>query len=1174
MSDLHNPRHSTQRPSALSPAPLPDGHTVAQTTRAVGALLARRGAPDPLRRHALELAASMEGWRAGPTLTAAACLHEAVAQGFVTPAEVADLAGAEAARLCVLYRDHIAAPPLPQWSAWRGRPEALKRVRLYAAAYAEPALALLCAAHMWHGVVSGLTESHGPRDGAEATAEAFVTSLSPQRGEVQSVLLPLLDMLGMRDLRDDLNRYPGALAQPVDQEEPSADEHRQFFARLQETLAPLLHGALHGGGAGGGAGGDEATALLIPHRGAFARTERSQSAERGGIHQAAYYAEVLVPTTADCYRLLQRLHSRPHLLRPIEGAILDSVARCSRTGHRSLQTTLAPTRGQIGRITLQIVTPTMRHVNRWGVAAFYFTGQRAALEEAATAAGVLDELPSDYADAWWHAGRAAAPRIDAAPPGSLPGEKQPAGADKANADKTGADAQVVVFSPLGEPFAFDPGSTVVDYAYSVHSELAEQCVRFFVNGDAVEPATVLRHMDLVALEHSPRAPGPTEAWLHAARTKKARTRIRRYLRRQSQGAGEGQQIMEGRLRVLEEHYGFHVPDHHVDEAVARTARQMNLTSAQELLAEVASGRVHADRFLHTLFADEIVRRLEIPRELRVRPDRIALAQCCRPRPGDDVVGLPYRRNGDVSRLTVHKAGCPRLLLDSGGGLAEQHPLRWRLRATHKIAAHLDLSARDEDGLLGDALQAIYAIAPRVTLFKTDASARRGIARLRFSLEADCQESMDELADRLRRLPGREVSAVRQLAILPSEQEGLHDDATGAANPYSRLPVHDPTMFFGRTRELEEISQAVDHNAAWFVLRGQKRVGKTSLLLHLQKHAWEPHVAVCAFVDLQAVASLAHANIFYEIASAVYLDLENDPRVAAFGAPTRSLFAEHAPHRLADYLDAVRQRLGTRRLVVLIDEFSRTTDLLLAGDFPRDFFDQWRSLLRLAGDTISFVTVIQQKSYDRAQQTTRMQLDSPLGHAVDISGELVLKPLDATDARRLIEWPMRNFMDYAAGAAEHVLHLTGGNPFVIQAFCNKLVGHMTLQGTRTATLEDVNSVAELFMHPMESLFAHMLDLAPKHTDHLITCMARLAEAKRGQAVDGESGGDKLGDADAPITLAQMRAAVTDTSPAAQERILAELCANDLLVQCGPAEWRFTSILFRRWLARNGALMIGA
>ncbi len=923
-------------------------------------------------------------------------------------------------------------------------------------------------------------------------------------------------------------------------------------------LAPLLADGLHASMVTGNPPVAQ-HATLLARAAPFSLVDRTPSAvetggERGSAQQS-YYAEVLVESVADCYRLLQRLHSRPELLRPIDGGVVDSTARCAANGHRSLQTTLAvQKRGLSGRIILQIVTPTMRQVNRWGAASFYFTGQRALLEQ--TIANVRDRGPADdpfgpYSDAWWYARRAFASQIDALAPGALPETTHTPEAPEGE----GAPTPVIVFSPLGEPFAFAPGSTVVDYAYSVHSDLAEQCSRFLVNGEAVEPATVLRHLDLVALEHSQRAPGPTMAWLNAARTKRARTRIRRFLRRQSQGANDGQQIVDGRLRALEEHYGFHVPDHRVDEAVARAARQLKLASSQELLAEVAAGRLHADRFLHALFAEEIVRRLELPRALRVRPDRIALAQCCRPRPGADVVGLPVRRNGILTRITVHRTDCPQLLLPEGGARAEQHPLRWRLRATQKMAVHLDLSARDDDGLLGDALQAIYGCAPRVTLFKTDAAARRGIARLRFSLEADCQETMDELADRLRRLPGREVSAVRQLALSPSEQEALHADATGAANPYSRMPVHDPTMFFGRTHELEEISQAVDHNTAWFVLRGQKRVGKTSLLLHLRNHAWEPHVAVCAFVDFQAVPSLAHANVFYEVAAAVHMDLESDPRVASLGAPVRAHFAEHAPRRLAAYLTALRQRLGTRRLVVLIDEFSRTTDLLLAGELPSDFFDQWRSLLMLVGDTVSFVTVIQQKTYDQAQETTRAQLSSPFWQVHEMADTLSLKPLASDDARRLIEWPIRNFVDYTPGVAEHVHELTGGSPFVIQAFCNKLVGYLTMQGTRTATRVDVDAVAESFMQPMESLFAHLLDLAPGRADRLITEMARLAEA--GHA----------GDVDAPLTWAQISTRVTDIPPATQRRTLAALCANDVLTECAPDAWCFTSKLFRRWLARN-------
>ncbi|MCB0135175.1 MAG: bifunctional (p)ppGpp synthetase/guanosine-3',5'-bis(diphosphate) 3'-pyrophosphohydrolase, partial [Caldilineaceae bacterium] len=96
--------------------------------------------------------------------------------------------------------------------------------------------------------------------------------------------------------------------------------------------------------------------------------------------------------------------------------------------------------------------------------------------------------------------------------------------------------RLYVFSPQGQLLPFDRGSTVVDFAYHVHSDLAEQCRRFTVNGRQVEPSAVLHHLDIVELEHDVKAPGPNRLWLLAAHTSRARSAIERYLKRQGAGA--------------------------------------------------------------------------------------------------------------------------------------------------------------------------------------------------------------------------------------------------------------------------------------------------------------------------------------------------------------------------------------------------------------------------------------------------------------------------------------------------------------------------------------------------------------------------------------------------------------------------------------------------------------
>lgn len=1078
------------------------------------------GIPEALRRHALEVGGLLAEWGADAGLVQAGMLHEIVYQGLIEPDAVRASAGSRVAELCIFYAQ-VASQTPP--TGWRGHPRSLRRTRIFAAAYQQPEVALLCAAHMWHSVVfpgsgSALARNVSPRSPSSPSGPSHgtPTSLALSRADVGSVLLPVLEMLGLGELRHQLEDHPAAAATLGSTWLQDAGAEAAALARtLEDALLPQQ---------------PQAT-VLLRYRPVLERAsngdrpgapaDQRSNLDRGAVQQS-FAIRVIVPTIAACYQALEIVH---HLHRPIEGAVQDTTPIAQVNGYRSLRTAVVTqSGGSPVRLHIEIVTPEMDLVNRWGVAAFIFDWLRSQLGAAAD--------DKAWESAWWQGAASLREAIRATPMGAL------------------ADS-VLVFSPRGELFVFQRGSTVVDFAYSVHSDLAEQCQRFFINGETVEPATVLRHLDLVELEHSPRAPGPTLAWLNAARTKRARTRIRRYLRRQSEGVGAGQRILQERLHTLEEYYGFHIADHRVEEATTRTSRQQGMVSAADFLAQIAVGRASADRLLHPLFAEELVRRIDIPRALRLRPHQLTLAQCCKPRPGDDIVGLPNQRSGVVTRMTVHTQRCPSFLGLSATARAAALPLRWRLRSTERTLAQIDMTARADDGLLGMVLATIYSVLPRVTLIKVDASARRGTARLRFSLESEAEETIEEIADALRRLPGHEVSAVRVLALPPSEQEALQAEGQASSNPYSRMPVHDPTMFFGRRAELERVNEWLHNNVSCVWLRGQKRVGKTSLLLHLKNHFWDSREAICAFVDFQLISNLAQANIFYEVASAVHADLERDPRVAGLGAPERALFAQDPPQRLLAYLRLVQQRLGARRLVILLDEFSRITDLYLGGQIAADFFQQWRGLLQAAGRGCVFVTVVQQKTFERMVEYMRTQRDDPCWHVLELGETLQLKPFEDDDARRLIEWPMRNFVDYSPQMVERVRRLTGGSPFLIQAFCNKLVAQMAREGLSEIETAQVSDVIEEFMQPSESLFAHLLDVTHGLANFVVTHLALAA---------GE-------DDERIFAWEEVQRLAPEASPATLRRTLDQLCASHVLVQVDAEQWRFTSSLFQRWLARN-------
>jgi hypothetical protein len=363
------------------------------------------------------------------------------------------------------------------------------------------------------------------------------------------------------------------------------------------------------------------------------------------------------------------------------------------------------------------------------------------------------------------------------------------------------------------------------------------------------------------------------------------------------------------------------------------------------------------------------------------------------------------------------------------------------------------------------------------------------------------------------------------------------------------------MFFGRSRELSTILHWLRAGVGNIWLLGQKRVGKTSLLLHLKKVFLPEQGFVLAFVDFQLLGNMATASIFYEVANAICQELQADPRVGDLHPPERALFEQQPAAQLILYLRSLESHLGASRLVILLDEFSRTSDAYLQGNLARDFFDGWRGMLQAVTPGISFITVVQQQTYNSLSQRAQQGAGDPSWHLMELGEKVLLKSLEPEEVHRLIEWPMRNFVEFTAGTVASIAQLTGGNPFLIQAFCFKLAAHMTSQDRRQVEPADVEAVRQEFLLPTESVFAHFLDMIKGIGNQISQQLAQLAQAKLAQGHAPQ------------VSIEELSLLFPHLPPEKVRRTLNELTASDLLVHRSPEQWEFASQLFQQWLVAN-------
>jgi guanosine-3',5'-bis(diphosphate) 3'-pyrophosphohydrolase len=358
-----------------------------------------------------------------------------------------------------------------------------------------------------------------------------------------------------------------------------------------------------------------------------------------------YGFRIVVPTVMDCYRALGVLHQ---MYKPVPGRFKDHIAIPKVNGYQSLHTTLVGPAGV--NVEFQMRTEAMHLVAESGVAAHWLykadhPGEGAEGLGTKWLQSLLDiqHETRDAAEFWDHV------KIDLFP-----------------------DA-VYVFTPRSQIMALPRGATVVDFAYAIHSDVGDRTVAAKINGVQVPLRTELKNGDVVEVVTAP-VSTPNPAWLGFVRTGRARSKIRHHLKSLAQAESQelGEKLLAQALRAegLEKLPQDDEEHHPIWEKLLRFTG--NRTRA-ELLTDIGLGKRIASivaKRLVTMLAE----RGEKPDQLLITRERytahenvsqgevtldgsenasVQFATCCRPVPGDRILGYLGRGEG----LVVHCDDC-------------------------------------------------------------------------------------------------------------------------------------------------------------------------------------------------------------------------------------------------------------------------------------------------------------------------------------------------------------------------------------------------------------------------------------------------------------------------------------------------------------------------------------
>src|SRR5262245_7336963 len=394
---------------------------------------------------------------------------------------------------------------------------------------------------------------------------------------------------------------------------------------------------------------------------------------------------ILAPTVRDCYGALGVVHS---LWKPVPGRFKDFIAIPKSNMYQSLHTTVIGPKGD--PVEIQIRTLEMHRIAEEGIAAHWLYKEKRGkdgFDQAVAWLGQLLEWQQEMKD----------PRefMETVKVDLFPDE-------------------VYVFTPKGDVKALPEGSTPIDFAYAVHTEVGHHCVGARVNGKLVPLRQTLQQGDIVEVTTSP-TQHPSRDWLKSVRSTRARSKIKQWLRTEerARSVSIGRELLERESKkhrlaltaILE------------SEEIRKVATEHGYSTVDDLLAGVGFGKTAVPTVLARFVpAEAIVESPAPPKPSRPAKARsesgvtvkgvddvlARFARYCGPVPGDPIVGLITRGRG----ITVHTRDCPNLAtgaVDSERTVDVDWDVAERSALPVKIAVYI---GKDRPGLLADISTAI------------------------------------------------------------------------------------------------------------------------------------------------------------------------------------------------------------------------------------------------------------------------------------------------------------------------------------------------------------------------------------------------------------------------------------------------------------------------------------
>lgn len=400
-----------------------------------------------------------------------------------------------------------------------------------------------------------------------------------------------------------------------------------------------------------------------------------------------YAVRIIVDTVAECYNCLGLMHD---MYKPLPGRFKDYISTPKKNMYQSLHTTVIGKEGI--PFEVQIRTKEMHRTAEYGIAAHW-----------KYKLGISGKSNMEERLAWIR---------------QLLEEQKEAGDVREIVSAIKSDLvpdDTFVFTPKGDVITVPYGSTVIDFAYAIHTAVGNKMTGAKVDGRIVPIDYKVNTGEIVEiLTSSQPGKGPSRDWLNIAKTSSARTKIRSWFKneRREENIVEGKAEIE---REFKKNY-IHLTEEEYEKFIENLARHQHCANVEDLYASIGYGGISLVRMMPYI-KDEYNKnyKKQEPHEIKKVQIRktsvggvtvegidnmlVKFSKCCNPLPGDEIIGFITRGHG----LSVHKRDCQNVPKDIANSDEPERWINvsWNVKAQQDFRAALQITALSRIGLMAD-----------------------------------------------------------------------------------------------------------------------------------------------------------------------------------------------------------------------------------------------------------------------------------------------------------------------------------------------------------------------------------------------------------------------------------------------------------------------------------------